>query len=59
MTTYQMLEQLSIRRSLFPSVLENVTDLAPQQRLQMLLTDDEWTIVDDVVAALGPFKVWK
>lgn len=57
MTTYQMLEQLSLRRAIFPSVLENVAELSAEQRLQLLFTDDEWNIVDDVVAALGPFKV--
>ena len=57
MTTYQMLEQMSLRRSLFPSVLENISELSHTQRLQILLTDDEWTLVDDVVSALGPFKV--
>lgn len=57
MTTYQMLEQLSLRRTIFPSVLENVTELSAEQRLQLLLTEEEWTVVDDIVAALGPFKV--
>lgn len=57
MTTYQMLEQLSLRRAVFPSVLENVTELSSEQRLQLLLTEDDWGTVDDVVAALGPFKV--
>ncbi|KAK3932798.1 E3 SUMO-protein ligase ZBED1 [Frankliniella fusca] len=57
MTTYQMLEQLSLRRAVFPSVLENVTELSPQQRLQLLPTDYEWSVIDDVIAALGPFKV--
>ncbi|XP_034239310.1 zinc finger BED domain-containing protein 1-like isoform X2 [Thrips palmi] len=57
MTTYQMLEQLSLRRALFPSVLENVTELSADQRLQLLLSEEEWTVVDDIVAALGPFKV--
>lgn len=57
MTSYQMLEQLSLRRTIFPSVLENVSELSADQRLQLLPTEDDWIIVDDVVAALGPFKV--
>lgn len=57
MTTYQMLEQLSLRRAIFPSVLENVTELSAEQRLQLLLSEEEWSVVDDIVAALGPFKV--
>lgn len=57
MTTYQMLEQISVRRPILASVLENVSELSSEQRVQLLPTDEEWGVIDDIVAALGPFKV--
>lgn len=57
MTTFQMLEQLSIRRSILANVLENISELSSEQRLQLLLCDEDWSAIDDILAALGPFKV--
>jgi hypothetical protein len=53
-STYTMLEQLLVRKSVMASVLDNIETL---DRDAITLTEDEWKVVEDLVMVLEPFKV--
>ena len=53
-STYTMLEQLLLRRVVMPSVLENIDNT---DRDAVILSEEEWKIVEDLVMVLEPFKV--
>lgn len=53
-STYNMLEQLSLRRT----VLSNVLDAVERADHDVIdLTQDEWKLIEDLVTVLEPFKV--
>ncbi|XP_039276985.1 E3 SUMO-protein ligase ZBED1 isoform X2 [Nilaparvata lugens] len=54
MSTYVMLEQLAVRRTILPNVIENLDSVTSDVTT---LTDDEWAIVEDIITVLEPFKV--
>jgi hypothetical protein len=53
-STYTMLEQLLVRKSVMASVLDNIETL---DRDTITLSEDEWKVVEDLVMVLEPFKV--
>ncbi|RZF44170.1 hypothetical protein LSTR_LSTR003810 [Laodelphax striatellus] len=53
-STYVMLEQLAVRRTILPNVVENLESATSNVTL---LSDEEWAIVEDIVNVLEPFKV--
>uniref|UniRef100_A0A0A9WWE7 Zinc finger BED domain-containing protein 1 n=3 Tax=Lygus hesperus TaxID=30085 RepID=A0A0A9WWE7_LYGHE len=56
MTTLSMIEQLQARRNILPNVLDCLsTTICPTSSVE--LTEQEWSILEDISAALSPFKV--
>lgn len=53
-STYNMLEQMVLRRNIVTSILENM-DGIDQEMVD--LTNDQWKIMEDLVNVLEPFKV--
>lgn len=51
-----MLEQLLARRSIINSVIDTI-DLTEMERNVVSISDDDWSVVEDVVSVLEPFKV--
>ncbi|KAL1122066.1 hypothetical protein AAG570_003472 [Ranatra chinensis] len=55
-TTFTMLEQLLARRHVLPGVIEALcASVCPISSLE--LTESQWSIVEDVINVLSPFKV--
>ena len=53
-STYNMLEQMVLRRNIVTSILESMEGV-DQEIVD--LTNDQWKIVEDLVNVLEPFKV--
>ena len=53
-STYNMLEQLVLRRSIVSSVLDGIERI-DQEMID--LNSDEWKVIEDLVTVLEPFKV--
>ncbi|XP_043271591.1 E3 SUMO-protein ligase ZBED1-like isoform X2 [Venturia canescens] len=53
-STYNMLEQLILRRNIITSILESMEGI---DREAIELTEDQWKIIEDLVNVLEPFKV--
>lgn len=54
-STYTMLEQILVRKSIMACVLDNIEGIV--DRDAVTLTEDEWKVVEDLVMVLEPFKV--
>lgn len=57
LSTYLMLEGFLARRAVLSSILDNVEPHTYDKDM-VTVTDEEWTLVEDVLAVLQPFKVW-
>lgn len=57
-STYIMLEQFLARRSIINSVIESI-DPSSYEKDLVIITDDDWAVIEDVVTVLEPFKVFK
>ncbi|XP_075217394.1 E3 SUMO-protein ligase ZBED1-like [Lycorma delicatula] len=55
-STYIMLEQFLARRSIINSVIESI-DPSSYEKDLVIITDDDWAVIEDVVTVLEPFKV--
>lgn len=53
-STYNMLEQMFLRRNIITSLLESMEGI---DREAIELTDDQWKVIEDLVNVLEPFKV--
>ncbi|XP_046734918.1 E3 SUMO-protein ligase ZBED1 isoform X2 [Diprion similis] len=53
-STYQMLEQMALRRNIVASLLDGMEGI--DQEI-VSLSNEQWKIVEDLVAVLEPFKV--
>lgn len=53
-STYNMLEQMVLRRNIVASILESVDNINQEM---VHLTNDQWKIMEDLVNVLEPFKV--
>lgn len=53
-STYNMLEQMVLRRNIVTSILESMEGVDQEV---VDLTNDQWKIVEDLVNVLEPFKV--
>lgn len=53
-STYNMLEQMVLRRNIVTSILESMEGIDQEV---VDLTNDQWKIVEDLVNVLEPFKV--
>lgn len=54
-STYTMLEQILVRKSVMACVLDNIEGIVDKDAVT--LTEDEWKVVEDLVMVLEPFKV--
>jgi hypothetical protein len=54
-STYTMLEQILVRKSVMACALDNIEGIV--DRDAVTLTEDEWRVVEDLVMVLEPFKV--
>ncbi|XP_020286493.1 zinc finger BED domain-containing protein 1-like isoform X2 [Pseudomyrmex gracilis] len=53
-STYNMLEQMVLRRNILPSILDSIEGL-DQEMFE--ITNDQWKVIEDLVTVLEPFKV--
>ncbi|XP_072756638.1 E3 SUMO-protein ligase ZBED1 [Anoplolepis gracilipes] len=53
-STYNMLEQIAMRRNIVMSILENMEGI-DQEMFE--ITNDQWKVIEDLVGVLEPFKV--
>ncbi|XP_015516469.1 E3 SUMO-protein ligase ZBED1 isoform X1 [Neodiprion pinetum] len=53
-STYQMLEQMVLRRNIIASLLDGMEGIDPEI---VSLSNEQWKIVEDLVTVLEPFKV--
>ncbi|PSN40139.1 hypothetical protein C0J52_13056 [Blattella germanica] len=53
-STYTMLEQMLVRKGIMHVVMENIDTI---DRDAVIMSEDEWKIVEDLVMVLEPFKV--
>lgn len=53
-STYNMLEQMVLRRNIVTSILESMEGIDQEV---VDLTNDQWKIIEDLVNVLEPFKV--
>lgn len=53
-STYQMLEQMALRRNIVVSLLEGIEGI--DQEI-VCLSNEQWKVVEDLVTVLEPFKV--
>ncbi|XP_046436532.1 E3 SUMO-protein ligase ZBED1 isoform X1 [Neodiprion fabricii] len=53
-STYQMLEQMVLRRNIIASLLDGMEGMDPEI---VSLSNEQWKIVEDLVTVLEPFKV--
>ncbi|KAF7390105.1 hypothetical protein HZH68_011962 [Vespula germanica] len=53
-STYNMMEQIALRRNIISSILESIEGNEPEV---IDLSPDQWKIVEDLVNVLEPFKV--
>lgn len=53
-STHNMLEQMVLRRSIITTLLEHMEGIDPEM---VEVTNDQWKVMEDLVAVLEPFKV--
>uniref|UniRef100_A0A1B6J4V3 BED-type domain-containing protein n=3 Tax=Homalodisca liturata TaxID=320908 RepID=A0A1B6J4V3_9HEMI len=55
-STYTMIESMVARRQIIPTILENI-DSSSFDRDVLSISDQDWTLLEDVLSVLEPFKV--